>query len=313
MINNYIKNMNFFEFLEKFPTEEKVIEHFTQVRYSKDKPVCNHCKSEKKIYKRGVGRFYDCKECGNSFSIFKDTIFENTTTDLRKWMYAIHLFLNGKKGISGLQLQREIKVTYKTAWRMLKMIRQAMGNKENQKFVDTILEIDETYIGGKPRKKNEGRDDDNNKPNKRGRGTKKKPVVGIIDRNNKQVHARVALPNKEGKKLTGKQLLDILKEVAKADGTDGNVVITDEFKGYNILKKTKQIHLRVDHTQEFVRDAIHTNGIESFWATLKRGVLGIYHHISPQYLQSYVDEFCFRYNNRDNDGVFNLVLKQAIL
>jgi len=142
---------------------------------------------------------------------------------------------------------------------------------------------------------------------------RKSQLLALLIENNKQVvHARVALPNKKGKKLTGKQLLDILKEVAKADGTDGNVVITDEFKGYNILKKTRQI-LRVDHTQEFVKDAIHTNGIESFWATLKRGVLGIYHHISPEYLQSYVDEFCFRYNNRDNDGVFNLVLKQAIL
>lgn len=138
--------MNFFEFLEKFPTEEKAIEHFTQVRYSKDKPVCNHCKSEKKIYKRGIGRFYDCKECGNSFSIFKSTVFENTTTDLRKWMYAIHLFLNGKKSISGLQLQREIKVTYKTAWRMLKMIGLAEQDLNNLKYaIDYRVQLHEPH------------------------------------------------------------------------------------------------------------------------------------------------------------------------
>lgn len=300
--------MNFFEFLNKFPTEDKVIEYFVKVRYGQEKPTCNHCGSCNKIYKRGIGRFYDCKECGNTFSIFKDTIFENTTTDLKKWMYAIHLFLNGKKGISGLQLMREIKVTYKTAWRMLKQIRLAMGNKENQEFIDTILEIDETYIGGKPRKKNKGRDDDD-KGNKRGRGTSKTPVVGIIDRNNKKVHARVALPNKEGQKLSGKQLLEIIKQVAKCDN---NVIITDEFRGYNILKKTRQIHLKIDHTSEFANGLIHTNNIESFWSTLKRGVLGIYHHISPKYLQNYVDEFCFRYNNRENQNVFDLMIKQTI-
>ena len=92
-------------------------------------------------------------------------------------MYAIQLFLNGKKGISGYQLQREIEVTYKTAWRMLKLIREAMGNVKHGKVFEAMVEIDETYIGGKPRKKN--RKDDNDKPNERGRGTKKNPVVGI--------------------------------------------------------------------------------------------------------------------------------------
>ncbi len=116
-------------------------------------------------------------------------------------MYAIHLFLNSKKGISGLQLQREIGVTYKTAWRMLQQIRLAMGNVEHKDFIDTIVEIDETYIGGKPRKNN-NHDDDDTHTNKRGRGTSKTPVVGIVDRLNKQVYAKIAMPNEEGKKLT---------------------------------------------------------------------------------------------------------------
>lgn len=115
-----------------------------------------------------------------------------------------------KKGISGLQLQREIGVTYKTAWRMLQQIRMAMGNAEHKEFVDTIVEIDETYVGGRPRKENEHNNDNDNKPsNKRGRGTDKTPVVGVIDRNNKKVFAKVAMPNEEGKKLTAKQLMDL--------------------------------------------------------------------------------------------------------
>jgi len=225
-------------------------------------------------------------------------------------MYAIHLFLNGKKGISGLQLQREIGVTYKTAWRMLQQIRIAMGNANQQEFFDTIVEIDEIYVGGKPRKKGRKDDDEPPTPNKRGRGTKKTPVVGVVDRINKIVFAKVALPNKEGKRLTAKQLIDILKTVSKQE--NNNIVMTDEFKGYNPLKRHNYIHLRVDHAKEYSSGDIHTNTMESFWATLKRGVYGIYHHISVKYMQRYVDEFCFRYNNKDKD-MFSLVLKQSVL
>ena len=239
------------------------------------------------------------------------TIFEKSCTDLRKWMYAIHLFLNSKKGISGYQLQREIGVTYKTVWRMLKQIRLAMGNPENQKFMGTLIEIDETYVGGKPRKGVKKDDDDDLPKNKRGRGIKKNVVVGCVDRMNKSVFAKVMIKNKEGKKLTGKQLLDVLNQVVIQDST----VISDEFKGYNILaKKTSHIHLRVDHTKEFVAEkGVHTNNIENFWGTLKRGILGIYHDVSAKHLQKYFDEFCFRYNNRTNDNMFNLLVKQTIL
>ena len=291
--------MTFMELLKLFPSEEKVIQHFIEIRYQ-GKTCCNHCGSIKVYQRKKNLKFFQCNDCGNSFSIFKDTIFENTTTDLRKWMYTIHLFLNGKKGISGLQLKREIGVTYKTAWRMLKQIRKAMGNVENREMFEAIVEMDETYVGGKPRK-------DNNNNNKRGRGTKKTPVVGVIDRAKKKIYAKVAMPNAMGKKLTGMQLLGILDEICKQDTT----IMTDEFTGYNILKKTNHIHLMIDHSKGYSDGIIHTNNVESFWATLKRGVFGVYHHISVQYLQSYVNEFCFRYNNRKAD-MFNLVLKQSI-
>ena len=207
--------MTFLDLLKKFPSEKDIVDHYVHIRYG-DHAVCNHCGSIK-VYQRNSNiKVFDCNDCGNTFSPFKGTIFEKSSTDIRKWFYAIHLFLNGKKGISGLQLQREIGVTYKTAWRMLQQIRLAMGNAENQEFFDTIVEIDETYVGGKPRKSNE-HDDDAPKGTgtgaKRGRGTDKTPVVGMIDRNNKKVFAKIAMPNGEGKKLTAKQLMDILKVV----------------------------------------------------------------------------------------------------
>lgn len=303
--------MNFFEFNKQSPTEIACIEHSIKIRYN-NQIKCNHCQSIKVTVRKNTPKKFQCNSCGHIFSIFKGTIFEHSSTDLRKWMYAIHLFLNSKKSISGYQLQREIGVTYKTAWRMLKQIRLAMGNVENQEFLGTLIEIDETYVGGKPRKGSKKDDDNDDLPKtKRGRGTKKNVVVGCVDRANKSVFAKVMIKNKDGKKLTGKQLLDVLNQVVVQDST----IISDEFKGYNILaKKTSHIHLRVDHTKEFVPEkGVHTNNIENFWGTLKRGILGIYHHVSAKHLQKYVDEFCFRYNNRDNCNMFDLLLKQAVL
>ncbi len=305
--------MTFMELMTRFPTEESVIEYFLAVRYPHG-VCCNHCGSIKVYQETKRKKVFSCNDCNSTFSPFKNTIFEKSSTDLRKWMYAIHLFLNGKKGISGLQLQREIGVTYKTAWRMLQQIRLAMGNAENKEFFDTIVEIDETYVGGKPRKNND-RDDDTPKGigtgAKRGRGTSKTPVVGVIDRNNKKVFAKIAMPNAEGKKLTAKQLIDILKVVSKQE--NNNTIMSDEFRGYDPLSKNNFVHLRVDHTKAFSdHKGTHTNNIESFWATLKRGIYGIYHHVSVDYMQRYVDEFCFRYNNRGND-MFEMVLKQSVL
>jgi len=299
--------MTFMEFMKKFPTEEKVVEYYLTIRYPNGLH-CNHCGSIKVYARKGKIKLFDCNDCHNTFSPFKGTIFEKSSTDLRKWMYAVHLFLNGKKGISAMQLQREVGVTYKTAWRMLQQIRIAMGNAEAKEFFDTIVEIDETYVGGKPRKKN-GKDDDDDKP-KRGRGTKKTPVIGVVDRNNKKIIAKVAMPNKDGKRLTAKQLIDVLNIVSKQE--NNNTIITDEFKGYDPLARKNYVHLRVDHSKMFYDGGVHTNNIESFWAILKRGVYGIYHHISVKHMQKYVDEFCFRYNNRDNN-MFDMVLKQSVL
>ena len=304
--------MTFLQLMQKFPTEKAVIDFFLKIRYPNG-VACNHCGSIKVHQETKRPKVFGCNDCVNCFSPFKNTIFEKSSTDLRKWMYAIHLFLNGKKGISAMQLQREIGVTYKTAWRMLHQIRLAMGNADNPEFINTIVEIDETYIGGKPRKDN--RRDDNDDPpsgrgNKRGRGTSKTPVVGAIDRENKKVFAKVALPNAKGQRLTAKQLIDILKTVSKQE--NNNTIMTDEFTGYSPLVKHGYVHLSVDHSKGYSDGDIHTNTMESFWATLKRGVYGIYHHISAKHMQQYVNEFCFRYNNRGRD-MFRLVLEQSIL
>ncbi|MFA5015673.1 MAG: IS1595 family transposase [Actinomycetota bacterium] len=164
--------MDYKEFLKKYPTEKAIIDYFIKIRYPEG-VKCNHCGSSK-VYRRSKEyKVFDCNGCGRGFSVFKNTIFEHTSTDMQKWFFAIHLFLNAKKGISAKQLQREIGVTYKTAWRMLRQIRTAMEDKDNDKFYETIIEIDETYIGAKPRKGNKKDDDNKGSGLKRDRGTKK--------------------------------------------------------------------------------------------------------------------------------------------
>ena len=231
--------MNYSEFNNQFKTENDVIEFFIKSRYKDGLIICPKCGKIEKVYHRHTHpKMCHCNNCNSEFSIFANTIFEKSETDLRKWFYAINLELVSRKGISALQLKREIGVTYKTAWRMLKQIRIAMGNKDMSKTFEAIVEIDETYVGGKPRKQNKNNKDNNsqddkNNNNKRGRWTSKTPIIGIKERNTKRVYAKVALPNKENKKLTGKQLFSVLEKVCK----DNTTVMIDDFKVYNILNE----------------------------------------------------------------------------
>jgi transposase-like protein len=165
--------MNFFQFNKLFATEQDCIDYFIKIRYPKGMN-CNHCKNKEKIYRiKNTPKKFHCNSCNGHFSVFKDTIFEKSDTDLRKWFYAIHLFLNSKESLSGYQLQREIGVTYKCAWRILKKIREAMSNANTKDMFNGMIEVDETYVG-------KDDEDDDNKPIKRGRCTNKNVVVGVL-------------------------------------------------------------------------------------------------------------------------------------
>lgn len=298
--------MTYFEFANQFPDETSAINFIVSVKY-KDGYVCPKCGC---VHKRIYHQHYDprklyCKNCNSEFSALVGTIFENTHLDMRMWLYAINLCMVSRKGISALQLQRELGMgSYHSAWRMLHLIRKAMGKEEYKNTFEAIVEIDETYVGGKPRKDNKHSDNDEYKRNKRGRGTKKTPIVGVTERNTGKIHAVVAFPNKEGKKLSGKQLLSVLDKVCKK----GTTVMSDQLNSYSILDgKTgnEYVHIKIDHSMTYsLGDGQHTNSIESCWAILKRSVYGIFHHVSVKYLQQYVDEFCFRLNNRDCNDAF---------
>jgi transposase-like protein len=190
-----------------------------------------------------------------------------------------------------------------------------MGNADMAEAFQYFVEIDETYVGGKPRKQNTKLDENGNiiskEKAKRGRGTDKTPVIGVKERGTKRVYAKVALPNEKGQKLTGKQLMDILDQVCK----EGTTVASDDFSGYCILDKEtekKYAHVTVNHSigQFSAGNGIHTNNIENFWSLVKRQYIGTHHHYSVKYMQGYIDEMCFRQNNRE--GGFDTLLKQCV-
>jgi transposase-like protein len=203
--------------------------------------------------------------------------------------------LNAKKGISSRQLARDIEVNKNTAWYMGMRIRKAMI--EHGELLKGIVEADEVYIGGKPRKGN------NQEPtgSKRGRGTKKIPVIAVVERKG-NVRARVA------KDLKAKSLARFIREKVEIQGA---TVMTDEFSGYCRLKYFVK-HETVNHQEAYVCGNIHTNTIESFWAILKRGIIGQYHKVSARYLGKYVDEFSYRFNHRRNPDVFALTPSRAV-
>ena len=306
--------MTIFEFNKRFPTEESAIDFIIETKY-KDGYVCPKCGCIHNIYRSNVkSRNLYCNNCNSHFSALTGTIFENTHLDLRMWLYAINLVMVARKGISACQLQRELGMkSYVSAWRMLRIIRNTMSKEEYTDTFEAIVEIDETYVGGKPRKENKHDErETNEKHNKRGRGTSKTPVVGVKERNTGRVYAVVANKNEEGKQISGKQLFNVLKKVCK----ENTLVMTDQLSSYNILNKPNEknlIRLMVDHNVMYsLGNGIHTNGIESFWAVVKRGVYGIYHKVSVKYMQSYMDEFCFRMNHQDIDKAFHALVDLAV-
>ncbi len=284
--------MNIVEVYKRFPTERDCLSYLESVRW-KNGPTCPYCNSSKNTPAPKESR-YHCNHCFTSFSVTVRTIFHKTKMPLQKWFLAISLVLNAKKGISARQLARDLKVNKDTAWYMAMRIRRAMI--EDRELLSGIIEMDETYIGGKPRKGGPG-----DTFHKRGRGTSKKPVVGMIEREGK-IRARPV------KNVKGKTLKSLVREnVDIAQST----IITDEFTGYARFS-TFIKHKTVDHRVWYVDGRNHTNSIESFWALLKRGIVGQYHKVSVRHLPKYINEFCYRFNNRETDNLFDLTISKAL-
>jgi transposase-like protein len=289
--------MNLISVFERFPDQHACITHLEAVRWG-DEPQCPFCSSDhvaRKAENNLVGR-WNCHACKSSFNVLSGTIFEKTKIPLQKWFLAINLILNAKKSLSSYQLGRDVDVNQRSAWYMQTRIRAAMTD-DPADLLRGIIEADETYVGGKPRRTNKKAD---HTPNKPGRGTKKTAVIGAVERGG-QVIAQVA------DDLTGKA---IVKFLTGAVDPDGSLLITDEYRGYNAAESFLP-HAIINHSERYADGPIHTNTIEGFWALIKRAWYGSHHHYSKRFLPLYIAETSWKYNERKNPNAFATFLRSV--
>lgn len=276
-------NTNITKLAEYFASEEKSYDLVESLRWP-DNPVCPHCGVIDKHYRikisRQKRRVWKCVACRKPFSVMIGTIFEDSHIPLNKWLAAMYLMCSSKKSISANQLHRSLGITYKSAWFLCHRIRYAMAREPLKSMLKGIVEVDETYVGGQ-----------NREGSKRGRGTKKAPVLALVERDGDARSYKMD-------DLTKKAIRKILKN----DVEITSHIMTDEFKSYDGLDKEFAGHDTVNHSKkEYCRGIVHVNFAESYFSLLKRAIIGAFHHVSDHHLHRYLSEFDFRWNHRKTD------------
>lgn len=290
------------EFMREFPDDDACLNFLWRNRYSEDGihahcPKCDAEREFKRYEHKQQRQAWTCGSCGKHIAPTAGTIFHKSSTSLHLWFYAMYLMASTRCGISAKQLERELGVTYKTAWRIAKQIRHELMAEDFEAFdTNTPVEMDEAYIGGKRR----GRK--GSTVGRPGKDSHYAPVFGMVQRGGKVV--AVTVENVKRNTLRPR----ILERVMPA-----TTVYTDTYRVYNFLGKAGYEHERINHTEKvYVSGDCHTNTIEGFWSLTKRGIGGVYHAVSKKYLQDYLSEYAWRYNRR-NDSIshFEALLLRA--
>ena len=276
------ETVSLYQFFRRFPNEEAAREYFETNRWAGE-VSCPHCGSLSVAAVKSMKPMpYRCRDCRQHFSVRTGTVLAESRLPLHKWLMAIYMMTTARKGIPSTQMARELGITQKSAWFLAQRIRETWLGGSSRGDMGNHLQADEAFIGGKEKNKHES------KRQHMGRGgVGKVAVVGIRDEHD-QVRA-TPVPD-----TTARTLVGFIQDNAPAGAT----VVTDEASAYRSLTAKGFTHHTVNHSAgEYVRHyCIHTNGIESFWALLKRGHYGIYHYMSPKHLHRYVNEFAFRHN-----------------
>ena len=270
------------DFFNRFPTHDACLDHLMKVRFG-ETIECPKCGREGRFTRVRNRQVYQCAWCGHQVSPMVGTPFEKSRTPLQKWFYAMYLFTTTRHGVPAKELQRQLSVTYKTAWRMGHEIRKYMANVDGDHPLDDHVEVDETMIGGKPRT-NYGK-------NPRGRGALGKTTVfGMLER---------------GGDVMTRVVRDVLRKTLEAHILEnvrtGTRISSDELQSYAALARHGYDHSAVNHSvRKYVSGDTHTNSIEGFWSMLKRSIRGTHVHVSAKHLPKYLGEFEYRYNMREN-------------
>ena len=269
------------KFIKQYPDDETCLEGIMKLRYGGTELECPKCHQHARFYRMSRERAYVCQHC--KFQLFPcvGTPMHRSRTSLQKWFIAMHLFCTSKHGVAAKELERQLDVTYKTAWRMAHEIRKWMADVDGESPLDGVVEADETYVGGK------------RSGGKRGRGAPNKTVVfGMLERGGDVMTEVVP----DVKKKT-------LQPIVAENVEKGSTVHTDELRSYKGLDKAGYTHRTVNHgAEEFVKGDSHVNSIEGFWSRLKLSIRGTHVHVSGKHMWKYAKEFEYRYNRRNQPG-----------
>ncbi|MEK7572202.1 MAG: IS1595 family transposase [Patescibacteria group bacterium] len=276
-------------FKRNYGTSDQCLEAIKKARYP-GLTTCPKCQRKERFYRVTGRTAYACNHCGNHIYPLAGTIFEKSTTSLDLWFFAMYLMAQTRSGTSAKQLERMLGVTYKTAWRMFKQIRMLMA-ETNTSLLSGTVEIDESYFGGRRiRKGIWGGGVDN-----------KEAVMGMVERDGRAYVKHVPDTSK----------YTLINQIQQNVDPKARI-ITDQYPSYQSLRKLGYNHDFVNHTKTFVVGDIYTQNIEGVWSTMKRGITGVYRHVSKKYLQAYVDEYTWRFNRRKRSGeMFDLLLAEA--
>ncbi len=289
--------MEIIKIIKKYNSKSKCIAYLERQRWE-NLPVCPYCSSTRSSKKLKEFR-HSCHECGRSYSVLVGTIFESTKLPITKWFVAICLILNAKKGISSLQLARDLKVNKNTAWYLQKRIRRAM--QDNDSILQGIIEIDETYVGGSLTNKHYFTKVKSGKYHKTGM-EHKVPVLGMMEKGGK-------IKLKVLNKAWGNEIKPFIKSHIDKKST----IITDGFGGYYGLDKYFSKHVILNHSvYERKKKNYSLSTLEGYWTLSKRAITGQYHKISRDHLQDYLNELTFKFNNK-GDNIFNILINNMLL
>lgn len=270
------------DFNEAFPTDDACLDFILSLLYP-DGVVCRSCQRVTKHHRLSGRKAYSCQECGTHVYPLAGTIFEKSSTRLKSWFYALYIMASTRCGVSAKQLQRELGVTYKTAWRMFNQIRALMG--ESTEPFKGEVEVDETFIGGKPRA---------------GEVRTRQQAGWWKDRHKTTVVAAVERGGKVAALVTEGSSKEDVYPFIKSKVLPRSTVYTDDFTTYRALGREGYHHERIAHSERvYVSGNVHTNTVEGFFSLLKNGLRGVNHSVSSKHLQGYIDAYCFRYNHRD--------------
>ena len=280
--------MNLVKLVDKFGSEDRCRAYLEKLRWPDgvECPRCQ-CKTISRIRDRDQ---FDCDSCRYQFSVTAGTIMQDTKLPLWKWFLAVYMIVESKKGVSANQLKRTLGVSYRTAWYLCHRIRKALETADG--FLRGIVEVDESYMGGVRTGTSAG-------------FKSKTLVIGAVERDGEVRMKAIGQGQRPSGETVGKFL--------RANIAEDAMVMTDEGRWYNgTISPSK--HRTVNHSKkEWVEGSVHTNGIEGAWSLFKRSVVGSYHQVSCKHLPAYLDEFEFRFNNRDNPFIFRDAMARVIL